>query len=69
MYCNLTIIDGEIIEEHLKAIKRDKNWLYDELAKKNIEDCSDVFFAYVDSLGVLNIHLKNVKLVNSNIRM
>ena len=67
--CVNIIIDGEIIEEHLKAIKRDKNWLYDELAKKNIEDCSDVFFAYVDSLGVLNIHLKNVKLVNSNIRM
>ena len=39
------ILDGEINKKTLNYIKKDKFWLEEELAKKNLE-LNDVFYAF-----------------------
>jgi len=63
--CTNVIIDGKIIDKHLRMLNRDREWLLIELTKKDIQDSSSVLLAYVDDSGVLNTHLKNIKLENT----
>ncbi|WP_238883518.1 DUF421 domain-containing protein [Clostridium sp. YIM B02551] len=53
------IIDGKIIEDHLKLMNRDKDWLLKELEKKSIKSPGEVFLATMDSKGEVYIDLKN----------
>ena len=57
--CANVIIDGKILNEQLRLLNRDKEWLIDEIKKQNIESVEQVFFASVDAQGTLFIDLKN----------
>lgn len=57
--CVNLIIDGNILYEHLKTIDKDLNWLHTQLHSNGIQDSSDVLLAFLDSLGYLNVFLKN----------
>lgn len=57
--CINLIVDGEILEDHLKTIGKDINWLNTELHSKGIKSSADVLLAYMDSSDVLNTYLKN----------
>ncbi|MCT8977653.1 DUF421 domain-containing protein [Clostridium sp. CX1] len=49
------IYDGIIIEENLKSIKKDKQWLKNELKKNGVKSPSEVFAASIDTGGQLYI--------------
>lgn len=51
------IYDGILIEENLRQLEKDKNWLLSELKKKGITNISDVFIATLDSSGSLYLDL------------
>ena len=46
--CANVVIDGKAIEEHLKALNLDIDWLLNELAKQNIKGHADVLLAYIN---------------------
>lgn len=54
------IIDGIVIDENLKNIGLDKEWLKSELNKQNIKEISEVFYAGVDNTQKLYISKKNI---------
>lgn len=56
--CTNIIIDGKVLDDHLKMINASKKWLCTELSKKGINNYTDILLAYIDSAGNLNIHLK-----------
>ncbi|HAX73815.1 MAG TPA: DUF421 domain-containing protein [Firmicutes bacterium] len=52
------IIDGTVMYEHLNWVKKDEQWLNQELSNKNI--ClENVFFASMNEAGQLNIFVNN----------
>lgn len=53
------IYDGILIEENLRQLDKDKNWLLNELKKQGITDISDVFIATLNPSGSLYIDLYN----------
>ena len=53
------IYDGILIEENLRQLNKDKNWLVNELKKQKISNISDVFIATLDPSGSLYIDLYN----------
>ncbi len=60
------IYDGKLIEENLKQMKKDKQWLMNELKKQGIKDISEVFLLTLNDAGSLYIdkyqdNLKNIK--------
>jgi uncharacterized membrane protein YcaP (DUF421 family) len=65
--CANVIIDGEIMEEHLKIIKKDKKWLLKEIKKQGYDSPEQIFLATVDVNyktviyeNIENIECKNV---------
>lgn len=52
------IIDGRILEQHLKLVNRDETWLRDELQKQNIRDINKVLLASLDTEGNIYIDAK-----------
>ena len=54
------IIDGIVIDENLKNIGLDKEWLKSELNKQNIKETSEVFYAGVDNTHKLYISKRNI---------
>lgn len=42
------IYDGEVIEDNLREINRDKEWLKNQLSKQGIQNFSDVFLATIN---------------------
>ena len=59
--CASVIIDGKVMEGHLRVINRDRDWLDAALVRQQIKNISDILLAYVDGSGNLSIHLKNVE--------
>lgn len=60
------IYDGMIIDENLRQMKKDRNWLMKELKKNGINKASEVFLATLNDAGSLYIdkyhdHIKQVK--------
>lgn len=49
------IFNGIIIDNHLKNLNLDRQWLFGELNKKGIQDASEVFFATLDTSGNLYV--------------
>jgi len=58
--CSNVVIDGKVIKGQLEAINLDMNWLSTELSNQGVSDCSAVLLAYVDTMGVLHIHMKDI---------
>lgn len=59
------VYDGIIIEENLKPLKKDKQWLFDELKKQGIKDISEVFLVTLNPAGSLYVdryedHMKKI---------
>lgn len=59
------VYDGIIIEENLKPLKKDKQWLLDELKKQGIKDISEVFLVTLNPAGSLYVdryedHMKKI---------
>ena len=52
------ILDGEIQTRILEKLNKTHDWLRKELALKQIEDETDVFYAGVNSSGSLNLTIK-----------
>jgi len=50
------IIDGRILNNNLKLAGKDRKWLDHELGKKHINSPDEVFYAYMDSSGKLNVY-------------
>ena len=53
------IIDGNILEENLKSINLDENWLRTQLSNQGISSEKQVFYAGLDSAGNLYTSLKH----------
>lgn len=46
VYLPVTLInDGEIIEDNLAEINKDKDWLYDQIKKQKISSIEEIFYA------------------------
>lgn len=61
-YAGLTkdiIIDGEIMNENLKAAKLDRDWLMAKLKDNNFNSVEEVFYAGLDTSGNLYISTRN----------
>jgi uncharacterized membrane protein YcaP (DUF421 family) len=57
--CPIVIIDGEIFDDHLMLIGKDKMWLHEELKKQNVSDVCEVLLGYIDSHHRLIVQKKN----------
>ena len=53
------IIDGKIMEDGLKKINLDKEWLYNSLKKQGIVKIDNIFLAIYDIDGNLSVYLSN----------
>jgi len=53
------IIDGELMEDNLKNVMLNKDWLMGKLRENNFTRIEDVFYAGLDSIGNLYISSKN----------
>ena len=57
--CLNVIIDGEILDDHLQMIGKDRIWIQEELRKENVLDFKEVLLGYIDSNNQLIIQKKN----------
>lgn len=55
------IIDGQILDNNLKNINRDKEWLIHELKVNGYDDISNVLLATYDNKNKFTIYQKNIK--------
>ncbi|MHB1154829.1 MAG: DUF421 domain-containing protein [Eubacteriales bacterium] len=53
------VYDGRLIEENLRQMNKDKNWLMNELKKHGIQDISEVFLITLNDAGSLYIDKYN----------
>lgn len=61
------IIDGKIMENNLKSIGKEENWLKKQLENQNVSRIRDVLLATADINGNLSVFLKGQKLKNENV--
>lgn len=61
------IIDGNILDENLKNIGLDKNWLLLQLNSQDIKDASEVFYAGTDNSKKLYVSKKQFSIQNTKI--
>lgn len=61
------IIDGKIMENNLKSIGKEENWLKKQLENQNVSRVRDVLLATADINGNLSVFLKGEKLKNKNV--
>lgn len=60
------IYDGVILDENLRSINREREWLMNQLKNYNIKDVSEVFLASVNSLGSFYVDKYNDHIKKSN---
>lgn len=53
------IINGQIMNSHLKMMNLDIEWLLDQLKTRNIKNIDDVIFTGIQTDGQLYIAFKN----------
>lgn len=58
------IIDGIILDENLKSMGLDRNWLLSQLNSQHIKDASEVFYAGTDNSKKLYVSKKTIKHTN-----
>ena len=56
------ILDGNIMEENIKTIGHDKNWLINRLKKEGYNEPSDLLLVTCDNKEKLSIYTKNEKI-------
>lgn len=61
------IVDGKIMENNLKSIGKEENWLKKQLENQNVSRIRDVLLATADINGNLSLFLKGQKLKNENV--
>lgn len=61
------IIDGKIMEKHLKSIGKTPHWVKDQLATQNIHNERDVLLAIADMDGKFRAYLKDGKEKNTDL--
>ncbi|MBX6351756.1 MAG: DUF421 domain-containing protein [Thermoflavifilum sp.] len=49
------VVDGQPVSKTLRILKRDENWLRQELGKRGYDRLEDVFYAAIDESGTLFI--------------
>lgn len=54
----LLIMDGDVIEEHLNIINRDRTWLKEQIQKHGANDFDEVFFCTIDYEGRMLLNKK-----------
>lgn len=54
----LLIMDGEVIEEHLQSIHKDRAWLKEQIQKQGADDFDEVFFCTIDYEGRILLNKK-----------
>ncbi len=57
--CFNVIMDGVVLEDNLKAIGFDRNWLKKELLVQGEKSEKNIFLATLDKLGTLNLYKNN----------
>ena len=57
--CLNVIIDGEILDDHLQMIGKDRIWLIEELKKQNVLNYKEVLLGYIDGNNRLVVQKKN----------
>lgn len=55
------IIDGEYMPNNMKAVGKDKEWLYHELKVQGYDTLDDILLATVDTNFKVNVYRKDVK--------
>lgn len=60
------IIDGHIMEEHLRSIGKDTRWLKEQLRNKELE-AKEILLATADEFGNFNVFLKDQKEKRTNL--
>jgi len=53
------IADGTILDENLKKLNLNKQWLHEQLIAAGVKSVSDVFYAEVQQDGTLYIDKRN----------
>jgi len=57
--CLNVIIDGEILDDHLQMVSKDRTWIQEELRKQNVSNFKEVLLGYIDSNNQLVVQKKN----------
>jgi len=52
------VVDGVVLEEDLKKLNHDKDWLFSEMRKQGIHQVTDIFLATCDIKNNLSIYKK-----------
>ncbi|SHI59787.1 Uncharacterized membrane protein YcaP, DUF421 family [Clostridium cavendishii DSM 21758] len=53
------VLDGKILSSHLRQVKKDENWIFEQLKIRNINNIKDVVFFGVQADGQIYIVTKN----------
>lgn len=64
--CTNLIIDGNIMDNNLKNINKDRKWLLTRLSKEKIDDYSQILLLVCDIKENIYIYYKGVELDNSS---
>lgn len=59
------IIDGSLLENNLKAMNKDKNWLDKELKNRGYNDYKKILLLTLDKNNSINIYEKNIEIPKS----
>lgn len=61
------IMDGVIMNQNLKNIGKDEQWLKSQLKLKKVGSCKDIFLAICDENGTLSLFYNNEKPHSNNV--
>lgn len=56
--CVNVIIDGEVLDDHLHMLSKNREWLQEELNKQNVLNFREVLLGYIDSNNQLIVQKK-----------
>ena len=59
--CSNVVIDGKIMIDNLKIIKKDENWLIKRLDNMGYNSIEDLFLVTIDSDEKVKVYEKNIK--------
>ena len=57
--CANIVIDGEVMDKHLKSIGKNRDWLEHQMKEQKIKDVHDIILATCDTNGNFSAYLKN----------
>lgn len=65
--CSNLIIDGKIMFEHLKQIKKDEKWLIKRLENMGYNNINDLLLVICDSDEKLTVFERNIEILEENV--